>query len=69
MKIFVFSLLFPVLCFSQHALPSIEQKTKDFKKFEGFLDFYWDENAGKIWLEIEKPEQEILYVTSLPAGL
>src|SRR5687768_13479924 len=62
-------LLLPVYCFSQTSLPSIDQKTKDFKKFEGFLDFYWDENAGKICLEIDKPDQEMLYVASLPAGI
>lgn len=33
------------------------------------MNFYWDENTGKIWLEIDKLETEILYVTSLPAGL
>jgi hypothetical protein len=50
-------------------LPSIEEKTKGLKKYEGFLNFYWEENAGKIWLEIDKPETEILYQTSLPAAL
>ena len=50
-------------------MPSIEDKTKDLKKFEGYLNFYWDENAGKIWLEINKLDTEILYIPSLPAGL
>lgn len=50
-------------------LPTIEEKTKDLKKQEGFFNFYWDENAGKIWLEIDKVDTEVLYVTSLPAGL
>jgi hypothetical protein len=54
---------------SAQKLPSIEDKTKDLKKFEGYLNFYWDENAGKIWLEISKLDDEVLYVTSLPAGL
>lgn len=69
MRFFFVLFLLPLYCYSQNALPSIDQKTKDFKKFEGFLNFYWDESAGKIWLEIEKPDQEILYVTSLPAGI
>ncbi len=50
-------------------LPTIEEKTKDLKKQEGFFNFYWDENVGKIWLEIDKVDTEVLYVTSLPAGL
>ncbi|HMG67756.1 MAG TPA: DUF5118 domain-containing protein, partial [Chitinophagaceae bacterium] len=50
-------------------LPSIEDKTKGLKKMEGFLNFYWDQKEGKIWLEINKLDTEILYQTSLPAGL
>ncbi|MEP6674901.1 MAG: zinc-dependent metalloprotease [Ferruginibacter sp.] len=50
-------------------LPSIEDKTASFKKYNGFINFYWDEAAGKIWLEINKLDSELLYQTSLPAGL
>ncbi len=53
----------------KQGLPTIEEKTKDLKKQEGFLNFYWDESAGKIYLEINKIDTELLYVTSLPAGL
>ena len=68
-------ILFPVYGVAQNlpagkqGLPSIEEKVKDFKKFEGFLNYYWDENNGKIWLEIDKLDTEVLYITSLPAGL
>jgi hypothetical protein len=69
----MFKLLFAVLLvpslLSAQKLPTIEEKTRDLKKFEGFLNFYWDESAGKIWLEIEKLDTELLYVTSLPAGV
>ena len=67
-KLFLLLLLLPLCAFAQK-LPTIEEKTKDLKKQEGFLSFYWDENAGKIWLEISKTDTELLYVTSLPAGL
>lgn len=50
-------------------LPSLEEKTAGLKKYPGFLDFYWDENTGKIWLDINKLDSEMIYVTSLPAGL
>jgi hypothetical protein len=50
-------------------LATIEEKTSGLKKYEGYLNFYWDENTGKIWLEIDKLDSEILYQTSLPAGL
>lgn len=67
-KLFLLLLLLPVCAIAQK-LPGIEEKTKDLKKYEGFLPFYWEENAGKIWLEISKLDTELLYVTSLPAGL
>ena len=54
--------------FSQK-LPTIEEKTREMKKYAGYIDFYWDENAGKIWLDINRLDSEILYVNSLPAGL
>ncbi|MGC4034856.1 MAG: zinc-dependent metalloprotease [Chitinophagaceae bacterium] len=57
-----------LFCAAQ-TLPSIEEKTKSFKKNEGYLNFYWDETNGKIWLEVNRLDSEILYQTSLPAGL
>lgn len=59
------------ICLSASAqkLPTIEDKTNGLKKYEGFLDFYWDENTGKLWLEIDKFDTELLYIISLPAGL
>ncbi|MGH2552632.1 MAG: zinc-dependent metalloprotease [Chitinophagaceae bacterium] len=67
-KLLLIILLMPVLSYSQN-LPAVEEKTKNLKKQEGFINFYWEENTGKIWLEISKLDTEILYVTSLPAGL
>lgn len=50
-------------------LPSVDEKTKEMKKYEGFFNFYWDDANGKIWLDINKFDSEFLYVTTLPAGL
>lgn len=68
MKKLLFLLLIPVYVSAQK-LPSIEDKTHDMKKYEGFFNFYWDSAGGKIFLEIDKPDSEVLYVTSLPGGL
>ena len=67
-KIF-FLLFFAPLYLSAQKLSSIEEKTNGLKKYEGYFPFYWDENAGKVWLEVDKIETEFLYVVSLPAGL
>jgi len=36
---------------------------------EGFFPIYWDAQAGKIWLEIPRFDENFLYVSSLPSGL
>lgn len=67
-KFIVLFLLLPFLGQSQ-TIPSIADKTKNLKSYAGFLNFYWDEHSGKVYLEINKLNSEILYQTSLPAGL
>ncbi|MFC1782660.1 zinc-dependent metalloprotease, partial [Planctomycetota bacterium] len=50
----------------------LAQQTPDFsqmKKYPGYFNFYWDDDQGKIYLEIDKFDTEFLYVVSLPAGL
>lgn len=52
------------------ALPAtIAEKTAGMQKMDGYFPLYWDEKAGKIWMEIDRWGQEFLYVNSLPAGL
>ncbi|WP_239020964.1 DUF5118 domain-containing protein [Pontibacter arcticus] len=64
-------LLFPLLTVQAmpQKLPDIASKTAGFKKYMGFYTFYWDEAGGKVWLEIDKFNQDFLYVNSLPGGL
>lgn len=50
-------------------LPTIASKTAGMKQYPGYFTFYYDDASGKIWLEIDKLNQEFLYVNSLPAGL
>lgn len=74
-KYFLFALLIPTFLFAQNqnkdknSLPSTEEKTKDLKKYEGYFNFYWDDATGKILLEVNKLDTEMLYLPSLPAGL
>lgn len=43
--------------------------TEDMEKHTGFFDFYWDEKKGKIWLEVDKLGEELIYYASLKAGV
>lgn len=60
-----------LLCLSwvAAAAPTIEEKTREMRKMEGFFTIYWDETAGKLWLEAARWGEEFLYVSSLPAGI
>src|SRR5450755_2803070 len=48
---------------------SISDATKNLRKIDGFFPLYWDDDSGKLLLEIGRWNQEFLYVASLPAGL
>jgi hypothetical protein len=42
---------------------------KDLKSYEGFFDFYYEESADKIYLKVEKLNEEFLYVNALASGI
>ncbi len=48
---------------------TIASITQNCKKFEGFYNFYYEEKTGKIYLEIDRFDQEFLYFSSLPQGV
>jgi len=50
-------------------LPSIAEKTDGMEKKDGFIPLYWDAKTGKIFLEMGRFQEEILYYPSLPAGM
>src|SRR6056297_1392663 len=62
----LFALLLPLIAVAQE---SISEKTSGMEKYEGFFDYWWDEDTGKIWLEIDKLDQEFIYVNSMAAGV
>ncbi len=51
---------------SEDALASF---TTEMQKQEGYFDFYYDDEAGRMFLEVDKLSQEFLYVNSLAAGI
>ena len=50
-------------------VPSIADKTRGMQAMPGFLPLYWDAGAGKLFLEVPRLGEELLYVVSLPVGL
>lgn len=70
MRIVIFFPLLLITCLLKaQPLPAIEDKVKNMTSRPGFVPMYIDNDAGKVFLEINQWGKELLYVTSLPAGL
>ena len=50
-------------------IPSLEDRTREMKKMDGFMPVYWDERSGSVFLEISRWDSEFLFTTGLSAGL
>ena len=67
-KLIIILLSFTFLS-SESYTQDIETFTNGFTKKEGFINYYWDDSKGKLYLEISKLEEELLYVNYLSAGV
>jgi len=68
----LFVLLVPTLATGASAQSQplkIGERTRQWTRMDGFVPMYWDELAGRLYLEISRFDQELLYQISLPAGL
>ncbi|MCG8524671.1 MAG: DUF5117 domain-containing protein, partial [Pseudomonadales bacterium] len=45
------------------------EKVKDFQKFNGYFNFYYDDSNDKIYVQVDELEKEFLYVYSLSSGI
>ncbi len=54
---------------AQDTIPTIEARTRGFRKLEGFLPLYWDEGAGRLWMEVPLVGEELILVPSLSTGV
>lgn len=50
-------------------LSDISSKVSGMQKFDGYFDFYWDKDGGELFLEVERLNEDFLYVNGLSAGL
>lgn len=46
-----------------------ETKTAKLQKFDGYIPLYWDAENGKLLMQISRFGEELLYQSSLPAGV
>ena len=45
------------------------EKAKDFQKFSGYFNFFYDDSTDKIYLQVDDLEKEFLYVYALSSGI
>lgn len=62
-------LLFLSLFMMQIINSQFAEKSKDYKKFEGLFNYYYDAKTDKIFMEVPQLEKEFLYVYSLSSGI
>ena len=53
----------------EDTLPSIEEKTQNADRMEGFFNLYWDDSSGSLYWEIDELGTEFLYQISMGSGL
>ena len=49
--------------------PTIEEKTAGMRRIDGFMPLYWEESTGKLWMEIERWETDLLHAAGVGSGL
>ena len=67
-KYYVLLVAFTLLSFNMISA-QFSDKKKDFVKYEGLYDFYYDGSQDKIYLEVNDLNKEFLYVYSLSSGI
>lgn len=69
LSLFIFASCAPTGQISNSPTQTISSFTSGMEHYEGFYDFYWDDNTGKIWLNIDRFEEDFLYINALATGL
>lgn len=73
MRLYPITLCLIAFCFSCWAedkkIKNMADFTSGMQHHAGYVDFYWDENQGKIYLQIDQFNQDLLYVYYLQSGV
>lgn len=63
------SLIFSLMLCASGFATTIAEKTKDMTHHAGFVDFYWQDTSGKIFIKVSDFEKDFLYVNYLQSGV
>ncbi|MBS0001086.1 MAG: zinc-dependent metalloprotease [Cyclobacteriaceae bacterium] len=53
---------------SEEQIPE-QVPARNLTEYPGFINMYWDKNSGRIWLKVNRLDEEFLYITVLRTGL
>jgi hypothetical protein len=53
----------------ESARSPIDAKTAKMQKLDGFLPLFWDADAGKLYMQIARPGEEMIHVTGMANGV
>lgn len=62
-------IVFAICLTSANAQESFAEKSKDYQSYQGYFDYFYDDSKDKIYLKVDKLEEEFLYVYSLSSGV
>ncbi|TMO48264.1 zinc-dependent metalloprotease [Pseudoalteromonas ruthenica] len=69
LRVALFLLLLPMITQAHAAIKSISQFTQNMSKYPGYFTFYYANDEGKLYLEVDKLKQPFLLQQSLPYGV
>ncbi|MBQ4832697.1 zinc-dependent metalloprotease [Pseudoalteromonas sp. MMG010] len=64
-----FTVLLTIITQANAAIKSIDEFTDKMNHFPGYFSFYYDTQAGKVYLKVDKLKQQFLLQQSLPYGV
>jgi len=65
----VFLVNAPIRAAEPEPLPNLADRTKALEAHRGFVDLYWDDEAGRVLLKIDRFDEPLILVTALAAGV
>jgi hypothetical protein len=69
LRYILFTVLLTIITQANAAIKSIDEFTEKMNHFPGYFSFYYDTQAGKVYLKVDKLKQQFLLQQSLPYGV
>jgi hypothetical protein len=65
----IFLAIFIVICLMPAAQATDTLDLSELEHLDGFIDLYWDDDTGRLLLDVENLDEPFIYQSSLPRGI